>query len=136
MHSYTLAATAVLAATVAAIPGHRGHGGGGGGWNHGGSGGGDKGWWPKLWDGKQVENGDKYYENGDKYYDDGDKYWPYYPVGGDDVFYFDETFYVVADPEQVITPGQPGAKGIFKLGVNVFENTICYVKQHLPPFRI
>lgn len=49
------------------------------------------------------------------------------------IFYFDAEYIVKATPDQVIatdgkpTPGQPGAKGIFKYGINVAENTICYV---------
>jgi hypothetical protein len=49
------------------------------------------------------------------------------------LFYFDAEYYVKATPDQVIAttgapaPGQPGAKGIFKYGINVAENTICYV---------
>ncbi|KAF2730020.1 hypothetical protein EJ04DRAFT_501294 [Polyplosphaeria fusca] len=47
------------------------------------------------------------------------------------VFYFDATYAVKATPDQVRNgttpvPGQPGAKGLFKYGVNVAENTICY----------
>jgi len=51
------------------------------------------------------------------------------------LFYFDSEYYVKATPEQVVnnvsvsTPGQPGAKGIFKYGINVAENTICYVSS-------
>ena len=50
------------------------------------------------------------------------------------IFYFDAEYYVKATPDQVVnnsgvaTPGQPGAKGIFKYGINVAENTICYSK--------
>jgi hypothetical protein len=49
------------------------------------------------------------------------------------LFYFDSEIFVKATPDQVVnnsgiaTPGQPGAKGIFKYGINVAENTICYV---------
>jgi hypothetical protein len=52
------------------------------------------------------------------------------------LFYFDSEYYVKATPDQVIAtsgapaPGQPGAKGIFKYGINVEENTICYVSLH------
>ncbi|KAH5649628.1 hypothetical protein HBI51_095100 [Parastagonospora nodorum] len=48
------------------------------------------------------------------------------------LFYYDAEYYVKATPDQVIAnsgapaPGQPGAKGIFKYGINVAENTICY----------
>jgi hypothetical protein len=48
------------------------------------------------------------------------------------LFYFDAEYIVKATPDQVITntgaraPGQPGAKGLFKYGINVAENTICY----------
>jgi hypothetical protein len=50
----------------------------------------------------------------------------------DSVFSFDKVFVVKADPNQVrngttSVPGQPGAKGLFKYGINVAENTICYV---------
>ena len=54
------------------------------------------------------------------------------------LFYFDAEYYVKATPDEVIstagapTPGQPGAKGIFKYGINVAENTICYVSSHVP----
>jgi hypothetical protein len=52
------------------------------------------------------------------------------------LFYFDAEYYVKATPDQVIAttgvpaPGQPGAKGIFKYGINIEENTICYVSSH------
>lgn len=53
------------------------------------------------------------------------------------VFYFDKTYTVTATPDEVRNgttpiPGQPGAKGLFKFGINVKENTICYVilKHH------
>jgi hypothetical protein len=55
------------------------------------------------------------------------------------LFYFDSEYNVKAVPEEVIattgvpTPGQPGAKGIFKYGINVAENTICYVSLRSPP---
>jgi hypothetical protein len=55
------------------------------------------------------------------------------------LFYFDKEYYVKASPDEVIattgiaTPGQPGAKGIFKYGINVAENTICYVSSRLFP---
>ena len=48
------------------------------------------------------------------------------------LFYFDAEYYVKATPDQVIAnngtavPGQPGARGIFKYGINVPENTICF----------
>lgn len=48
------------------------------------------------------------------------------------LFYFDAEYIVKATPDQVIAtdgsvaPGQPGARGIFKYGINVAENTICY----------
>jgi hypothetical protein len=54
------------------------------------------------------------------------------------LFYFDKEFYVKATPDEVIstagvpTPGQPGAKGIFKYGINIAENTICYSKSPFP----
>jgi hypothetical protein len=49
------------------------------------------------------------------------------------IFYFDNEYFVMATPDQVINnsnvsaPGQVGAKGLFKYGINVAENTICYV---------
>ncbi|KAK7187821.1 hypothetical protein DPSP01_010865 [Paraphaeosphaeria sporulosa] len=48
------------------------------------------------------------------------------------LFDFDAFYIVKATPDQVINttqtpaPGQPGAKGLFKYGINVAENTICY----------
>lgn len=51
------------------------------------------------------------------------------------LFYFDTHFYVKATADEVIAnngtavPGQPGARGIFKYGINVAENTICYVSH-------
>ncbi|KAJ4364747.1 hypothetical protein N0V95_000694 [Ascochyta clinopodiicola] len=48
------------------------------------------------------------------------------------LFYFDAEYVVKATPEQVINttqvpaPGQPGAKGLFKYGINIADNTICY----------
>jgi len=48
------------------------------------------------------------------------------------LFYFDAEYVVKATPDQVIAangtpaPGQPGARGIFKYGINIAENTICY----------
>ncbi|KNG44343.1 hypothetical protein DDE82_000266 [Stemphylium lycopersici] len=48
------------------------------------------------------------------------------------LFYFDAEYVVKATPDQVIAttgepaPGQPGARGLFKYGINVAENTICY----------
>jgi hypothetical protein len=53
------------------------------------------------------------------------------------VFYFDTEYIVKATPDQVIAsdqtpaPGEPGAKGLFKYGINIAENTICYVSR--PP---
>lgn len=49
------------------------------------------------------------------------------------LFYFDAEYVVMATPDQVINttqipaPGQPGAKGLFKYGINIADNTICYV---------
>lgn len=49
------------------------------------------------------------------------------------VFYFDAEYIVKAEPGQVVgtdnnpAPGQPGAKGLFKYGINIADNTICYV---------
>ncbi|KAF9695463.1 hypothetical protein EKO04_006420 [Ascochyta lentis] len=48
------------------------------------------------------------------------------------LFYFDAEYVVKATPDQVINtsqvpaPGQPGAKGLFKYGINIADNTICY----------
>ncbi|KAJ4359856.1 uncharacterized protein N0V89_000412 [Didymosphaeria variabile] len=48
------------------------------------------------------------------------------------LFYFDAQYVVKATPDQVINPeqvpapGQPGAKGLFKYGINIADNTICY----------
>jgi hypothetical protein len=48
------------------------------------------------------------------------------------LFYFDAEYVVKATPDQVIantgapTPGEPGARGLFKYGINIAENTICY----------
>ena len=50
----------------------------------------------------------------------------------DRTFYFDAMYTVKATPEQVIgttgeaSPGEPGAVGLFKYGINIAENTICY----------
>ncbi|KAI9889087.1 MAG: hypothetical protein M1814_005811 [Vezdaea aestivalis] len=46
-------------------------------------------------------------------------------------FHFAKTFHVTATPDQVIngtvrTPGQPGAKGIYKFGIAPQSNTICF----------
>lgn len=54
------------------------------------------------------------------------------------IFYFDAEYVVKAEPGQVIgtdnnpAPGQPGAKGLYKYGINIADNTICYVRV---PFR-
>lgn len=45
---------------------------------------------------------------------------------------FTSTYAVVATPDQVIngtvpTPGQPGAIGFYKFGINSKTDTICYV---------
>lgn len=50
----------------------------------------------------------------------------------ENVFHFDKTIVVKADPNQVRNgstpvPGQQDAKGLFKFGINVADNTICYV---------
>ncbi|KAF3033269.1 hypothetical protein E8E12_004297 [Didymella heteroderae] len=48
------------------------------------------------------------------------------------LFYFDAEYIVKATPDQVINttqipaPGEPGAKGLFKYGINIADNTICY----------
>jgi hypothetical protein len=55
------------------------------------------------------------------------------------LFYFDAEYIVKATPDQVINttqipaPGQPGAKGLFKYGINIADNTICYVRPPHPP---
>jgi hypothetical protein len=78
------------------------------------------------------------YHNRDKYNKDCDDDWDKKWKGDgwkktEKLFYFDAEYVVKATPDQVIanngtaTPGQPGAKGIFKYGINVQENTICYV---------
>lgn len=49
------------------------------------------------------------------------------------VFEFKQTYDILAKPDQVIatdgtpTPGQPGAVGYFKFGINPWDDTICYV---------
>lgn len=58
------------------------------------------------------------------------------------VFYFDAEYIVKAVPEEVIgtnqapAPGQPGAKGLFKYGINIADNTICYVCSPSLPFAL
>ncbi|KAF2124879.1 hypothetical protein P153DRAFT_400949 [Dothidotthia symphoricarpi CBS 119687] len=48
------------------------------------------------------------------------------------IFYFNKEIIVKAGPGNVVNnsnvavPGQPGGRGIFKFGINVEENTICY----------
>jgi hypothetical protein len=48
------------------------------------------------------------------------------------IFYFDAEYIIKATPDQVINPqqvpapGEPGAKGLFKYGINIADNTICY----------
>ena len=48
------------------------------------------------------------------------------------LFSFDAEYVIKATPDQVIAnggspaPGQPGARGLFKYGINIAENTICY----------
>jgi hypothetical protein len=85
---------------------------------------------------------DKPYYNKDKYnkdcQDDWEKKWKNDEWKKDEnLFYYNAEYYVKATPDQVISqagapvPGQPGAKGIFKYGINVAENTICYVSQHV-----
>jgi hypothetical protein len=80
------------------------------------------------------------YHNKDKYNDNYDEDWKSkWDNDGwkksEKLFYFDTEYYVKATPDQVIgtdgapAPGQPGARGIFKYGINVPENTICYVSQ-------
>lgn len=76
--------------------------------------------------------------NWDKYNKDCDEDWDKKWKGEgwkktEKLFYFDAEYVVKATPDQVIAnngtavSGQPGAKGIFKYGINVHENTICYV---------
>ena len=78
--------------------------------------------------------------NPDKYNKDCDEDWEHKWENDDwkkdeNLFYFDAEYYVKATPDQVIAsdgtpaPGQPGAKGIFKYGINIEENTICYVSH-------
>ena len=49
-----------------------------------------------------------------------------------DIFPFTSTYHVIATPDQVVdtnntfTGGLAGAKGLYKLGINSAENTICY----------
>ncbi|PSN62260.1 hypothetical protein BS50DRAFT_638813 [Corynespora cassiicola Philippines] len=61
----------------------------------------------------------------------GDHKWIKNPWKNGQVFQFDKTITVKADPNQVRNgttpvPGQEGAKGVFKFGINVADNTICY----------
>ncbi|KAH7071724.1 hypothetical protein FB567DRAFT_209779 [Paraphoma chrysanthemicola] len=75
---------------------------------------------------------------GDKYKKDCDQDWEKKWKNDDwkkseKLFYFSSSYYVKATPDQVVNatsgllvPGQPGAQGIFKYGINVEENTICY----------
>ncbi|CAA9960792.1 CHRD domain containing protein [Pyrenophora teres f. maculata] len=52
--------------------------------------------------------------------------------GGVRSAYFDAEYTINATPDQVIAttgesvPGQPGASGVFRYGINVAENVICY----------
>lgn len=56
-----------------------------------------------------------------------DKWWK-----KEKTFYFDAEYVVKATPDQVIansgvpTPGEHGARGLFKYGINIAENVICY----------
>ncbi|EPS38007.1 hypothetical protein H072_8243 [Dactylellina haptotyla CBS 200.50] len=49
-----------------------------------------------------------------------------------DTLFFDATYDLIATPDQVVTntsmpaPGEPGAKGRFRYGINVASQTICY----------
>jgi hypothetical protein len=81
--------------------------------------------------------------NTEKYEKDCDEDWESKWKGdewkkSESLFYFDTEYYVKATPDQVIAtsgapaPGQPGAKGIYKYGINVAENTICYVSFYPP----
>ncbi|KAF2020117.1 hypothetical protein BU24DRAFT_431683 [Aaosphaeria arxii CBS 175.79] len=68
-----------------------------------------------------LEETKRYWENkGKEHHDDNKK-----------VFYFDKVFVVKATPDQVRNgttpaPGEPGAKGLYKLGINKEYNTVCY----------
>lgn len=53
---------------------------------------------------------------------------------------FKNVYTVKAYPDQVVSgqgtaavpaPGEPGAKGFFKFGINVHKNTICYVSSSI-----
>jgi hypothetical protein len=90
---------------------------------------------------------DKPYYNKDQYkkdcQDDWEKKWKNDDWKKDEnLFYYDAEYYVKATPDQVIATtgaavsGQPGAKGIFKYGINIAENTICYVSQHFASYTI
>jgi hypothetical protein len=78
------------------------------------------------------------YHNREKYQKDCDQDWEKKWKNDDwkkdeKLFYYTSEYYAKATPDQVISnagapsPGQPGAKGIFKYGINAAENTICYV---------
>jgi hypothetical protein len=92
---------------------------------------------PTAGDGKHY-NKDKYNKECD---DDWEKKWENDNwKKSEKLFYFDAEYYVKATPDQVINatsglsvPGQPGAKGIYKYGINVEENTICYSKTSTTP---
>lgn len=84
-----------------------------------------------------AEPGNKVWGDKQKYKDDCKKDWDNKWKNdewkkSEKLFYFDAEYYVMATPDQVVnnvsvpTPGQPGAKGIFKYGINIAENTICY----------
>ncbi|KAJ4303068.1 hypothetical protein N0V90_001959 [Kalmusia sp. IMI 367209] len=99
MHFSSFALTALLASTAVASPTWGGEG------------------WKKDWNKKWTDKWNKHDYKNEK------------------VFSFDKTFVVKAVPKQVIagqgaaaapSPGEPGAKGLFKFGINVADNTICY----------
>ena len=67
-------------------------------------------------------------KNLDKLWNSQDKFW----WKKEKTFYFDVEYVIKASPDQVIansgvpTPGESGARGLFKYGINIAENTICY----------
>lgn len=64
----------------------------------------------------------------DKLWNSQDKFW----WKKEKTFHFDAQYIIKATPDQVVansgvpTPGEPGARGLFKYGINIAENTICY----------
>ncbi|CAI6289478.1 unnamed protein product [Periconia digitata] len=80
--------------------------------------------WGKGWGGSE-----------DSKYKDIKKYGGHSEQKYNSMFYFDKTYTVKAYPDQVVSgngsaatpaPGEHGAKGLFKFGINVAENVICY----------